>query len=152
MIRLPYGEEHIEFSPSGTRVVGIYTPNHAEAAEDPIRLIRDALDHPIDSPSLTDIAAGKRDALILIDDITRETPAHILLPPLIDDLEAAGINATKITALIALGTHRPMSNEEILAKVGPAVLERIDVLQHDHRTATLRNLGETPNRTPVEVN
>ena len=152
MIRLPYGEEYIEFSPSGTRVVGIYTPNHAEAAEDPIRLIRDALDHPIDSPSLTDIAAGKRDALILIDDITRETPAHILLPPLIDDLEAAGINATNITALIALGTHRPMSNEEILAKVGPAVLERINVLQHDHRTATLRSLGKTPNRTPVEVN
>ncbi|HCU73773.1 MAG TPA: nickel-dependent lactate racemase [Chloroflexi bacterium] len=152
MIRLPYGEDHIEFSASGTRVVGIYTPNHPAPAEDPARLIRDALDHPIESPPLTDIAAGKRNALILIDDITRETPAHILLPPLIDDLESGGIKASNITVLIALGTHRPMSNDEIIAKVGRGVLERVEVLQHDHRTATLRNLGETPNQTPVEVN
>ena len=152
MIRLPYGERHIEFSPSGTRVVGIYTPNYAAPAEDPTHLIRYALDHPIDSPPLTDIAAGKRDALILIDDITRETPANLLLPPLIDDLESAGISATNITVLIALGTHRPMSTEEILTKVGPGVLARVEVLQHDHRTAKLRNLGKTPNRTPIEVN
>ena len=43
MIRLPYGEEHLEFSPSGTRIVGIYTPDHVEPAEDPTRLIRDCL-------------------------------------------------------------------------------------------------------------
>ena len=54
--------------------------------------------------------------------------------------------------MIALGTHRPMTDDEIRQKVGDEVLSRVRVTQHDHRTAPLRDLGVTPAGTPIEVN
>ena len=149
---LPYGDETLAVGTAGVDLTGVYTPRPTPPALAPEALVREALDNPIGSESLRQAARGKASALVLIDDITRETPADLLLPPILDDLEAAGIAAGDILVMIALGTHRPMTDGEIRYKVGDEVLARVRVTQHDHRTAPLRDLGVTPSGTPIEVN
>lgn len=149
---LPYGDDTLAVGAAGVDVAGVYTPRPTPPAGNPQLLIRAALDNPIESAPLREAARGKGSALVLIDDITRETPADLLLPPILDDLEAAGIVPDDILVMIALGTHRPMTAAEIRHKVGNEVLARVRVTQHDHRTAPLRDLGVTPSGTPIEVN
>ena len=149
---LPYGDTTLAVGAAGVDVTGVYTPRSTPAARAPPALVREALDNPIGSETLRQAARRKSSALILIDDITRETPADLLLPPILDDLQAAGITPDDILVMIALGTHRPMTDDEIRQKVGDEVLSRVRVTQHDHRTAPLRNLGVTPSETPIEVN
>ena len=149
---LPYGDETLAVGTAGVDVTGVYTPRPTPPALAPQALVREALDNPIGSEPLRQAARGKASALILIDDITRETPADLLLPPILDDLEAAGIAPDDISVMIALGTHRPMTDAEVRRKVGNDVLARVRVTQHDHRTAALRDLGISPSGTPIEVN
>ena len=149
---LPYGDETLAVGTTRVDLTGVYAPRPTPPALAPQALIREALDNPIGSEPLRQAARGKASALVLIDDITRETPADLLLPPILDDLETAGIAADDILVMIALGTHRPMTDAEIRHKVGNEVLARVRVTQHDHRTAPLRNLGVTPSGTPIEVN
>ena len=75
---------------------------------------RHAIRNPIGSPTLAELVArhGKR-TLMLVDDSTRSTPQKLILPILLDELNAAGVPDSEISAMIALGTHRRMEHREI---------------------------------------
>lgn len=103
-----------------------------------------SLDEPIDG-SLDDFA-GFRSASILVSDITRPAPSHLMLPPLIKRLRDLGIS--EIMIVFGLGTHRRMtSSEELILLKGCNGLPHI---QHDPERCV--SLGETSRGTPVEVN
>lgn len=80
--------------------------------------ILDKLDHPIGSDTLETLAANKKSACIIIDDISRPTPGALLLPMIIKKLVDAGMDDSQIKVLIALGGHRPMTRQEMTIKVG----------------------------------
>ena len=152
-VSIPYGADQVRFQVNSDAVLaGVYTPHAAPPAPDPERVIREALANPIDSPRLRAVAADARSALILVDDITRETPTHLLVPAILDELRAGGLPDAGVKVMIALGTHRPMTPPEVRAKLGGEVLSRVEVTQHDHTIAPLRDLGTTPDGTPVHVN
>lgn len=88
------------------------------------------IDNPIGSPSLNELAHGKRSACIVMDDISRPTPGALLLPIIIEKLVHAGIPYGNIKVLMALGGHRPMTRQEMEIKVGKWVLDRVAVLNH----------------------
>ncbi len=88
------------------------------------------IDDPIGAESLETLATGKRSACIVIDDISRPTPGAFLLPIVIEKLVSAGIGYERIKVLVALGGHRPMTRQEMALKVGPWVLEHVQVLNH----------------------
>ena len=50
-----------------------------------------ALRNPVGLAALADLARGKRKPLVIIDDLSRPTPAARILDPLLDELKAAGI-------------------------------------------------------------
>src|SRR5689334_6500416 len=85
----------------------------AQALENPQNEIQHALDSPIGLPPLAELARGKETAAISVCDITRPTPNHLVLPPLLERLEQAGIPRERITILIATGLHRPATDAEI---------------------------------------
>src|SRR5687767_852806 len=66
-----------------------------------------ALDAPIASRSLEELAAGKHSAAISVCDITRPAPNRLVLPAVLERLKRAGIAREAITVLIATGLHRP---------------------------------------------
>ena len=64
--------------------------------------ILDKLDHPIGSDTLETLAANKKSACIIIDDISRPTPGALLLPMIIKKLVDAGMDDSQIKVLIAV--------------------------------------------------
>ena len=55
-------------------------PEDLPCVGDPVQEVRDALKNPIDSPTLGELAKGKKNVVILASDITRPSPSHILIP------------------------------------------------------------------------
>src|SRR5947208_2388582 len=75
--------------------------------------IADALRRPIASPPLAEVARGRRNACILVCDITRPVPNRLLLPPILRTLKEQGIARQDILLLIATGLHRPNEGREL---------------------------------------
>jgi len=124
----------------------------AVALKDAAAAIGAALDHPIGTKPLVELAAGKRTAAISVCDITRPAPNKQTLPPLLERLHAAGIPVDRITILIATGLHRGATDSEIEAIVGPEIAARYRVVNHDARVMDEhRSLGVTASGTPVFI-
>jgi nickel-dependent lactate racemase len=111
-----------------------------------------ALDDPIGSKSLVELAAGKRTAAISVCDITRPAPNSVTLPPLLERLHAAGIPAEGITILIATGLHRGATPAEIDVILGREIPKRYRVVNHDAKEFREHQaLGTTRRGTPVYI-
>lgn len=134
-------------------LLGIFSPSVAKTKEDDSQIIERAFSHPIQSPPLEDILQGQEKILIVVDDHTRNTPVKKIFPRLLAELERAGIPPSHIKILIALGTHRPMTKEEMLKKFGEDLLNRFPVVNHPWwDTSQLIKWGETERGTPIWVN
>lgn len=104
------------------------------------------IDRALDSPfgaGLEDLSG--RSAAVIVSDITRPSPSHRILPPLVRRLRGIGVNDIKI--VFALGTHRRMTDAEIRHLLRGCV--RLPHFQHD--TSRCVHLGETGRGTPVEI-
>src|SRR5215472_14994125 len=69
----------------------------------PEKSMADALEHPCGSDNLLALAKDAKSACILICDITRPVPNHLILPPVIKTLLRAGLPADRIRVLVATG-------------------------------------------------
>jgi len=98
----------------------------------------------VEGRSLDDFA-GCKSASILVSDITRPAPSHIMLPPLIKRLKSLGIDDLKI--VFALGTHRRMTALEERLLLQDCM--SLPHMQHDPKNCV--SLGETRRGTPVEI-
>jgi len=124
----------------------------AQPLPDAAGAIEQALEAPIESGPLAQLAAGKRSAAISVCDITRPAPNRLVLPALLRRLEQAGIRRDSISILIATGLHRPAAPEEIREIVGEAVAGAYRVLNHNARELSEhRHLGSTASGTPVYI-
>lgn len=88
------------------------------------------ISNPIGCASLKELCVGKKKILIVTDDNTRQTPVKRILPIVFDELSQAGIEPHQIDILIGLGTHRPMSSEEITDKFGPDIAHQYNIINH----------------------
>ena len=152
-ITMPYGRENVEVSIPEENLIGIYSPKDIAIVADVQEEIIRALNHPIGSKSLAELAKGKEKVVILADDNTRLTPTDKIIPVLLDEMNSAGIKDEQITIIIALGTHRFMTEEEIIEKFGQAVVNRVTIKNHDFKNPqALIDLGNTDNGTSIWVN
>ena len=109
--------------------------------------IRRQLGQPIDSTPLRQLAQTRRDAAIIVDDLSRPTPAFAVLPAVLDELNAAGLSDDRITIVIGVGTHRPITRAEQRRKLGRRVVARVRVVNHNcftRRLTTYRRPDEGP--------
>ena len=133
--------------------LGIYSPSTVRAEKSEEQIVEEAFSHPIGSPPLSEILKGVRDVLVVTDDHTRNTPVQKILPRLIRELERGGIKPEGLRFLIASGTHRPMTEEEVSGKFGKEILKRFSFLTHRWwDPSQLIHLGETEGGTPIFVN
>lgn len=137
--RIPWGQWYEQ----STRTLSF--PDHWDVRYCPMRQrptmtaeqIEAAIDRPIGTARLEQLAAGKKNACIVMDDISRPTPGALLLPMVIRKLVAAGMDYSRIKVLVALGGHRPMTRQEMRIKVGSWVMEHVAVLNHSPFCADL---------------
>jgi nickel-dependent lactate racemase len=151
-ITFPYsGFEALEIPDQN--LLGTFIPSVIKVEKSEEQVIEEAFAHPIGAPSLDRMLNGREKVLVVVDDYTRSTPVHKILPYLIRAMERIGIKNNNIKILIALGTHRPMTRVEILAKIGLQILERFPIMNHSWwDPSRLINLGETETGTPIFVN
>jgi lactate racemase len=152
-VTLPYGNETADVRIPGKNLVGVFSPNESEPVADVRKEIIRAIDNPIGSTSLREAVRGSSRVVILADDNTRQTPAHEILPVVLDEMNAAGVEDGRITVVIALGTHRFMTGAEVLEKFGAEVVRRVAIRNHDYKApGALVDLGRTANGTRVRIN
>lgn len=116
------------------------------------QIVEDSLENPIGTDRLEHLLKPTMKIVILVDDITRPTPTAKLLPPILSRIEQAGIPNAQLKIIVAAGTHRPMTGAELEIKLGPAAMDRYEVLNRDHRdSAKFIRLEPTRSGIPVEV-
>lgn len=150
---LRYGSSEVVVELPDDRVIFMAEPVDVRGVVNQGDEVRRALANPIGSGSLRELAQRGKKVAIAVDDITRSTPCRTILPVVIDELVTAGINVRDIKIIIALGTHRKMSEEEMLERYGKEVVCRIEIVNHDAGDPDeLVDLGQTPSGTPIIVN
>ena len=152
-VELPYGKGTIHADVPAKNLVGVYSPKDVRPVADVKREVIRALANPIGSKPLRELVRGAGKVVIVADDNTRLTPTDKIIPVLLDEMNAAGVRDAQITVIIALGTHRFMTQSEIVEKFGADVVRRVAVKNHDYKNESeLIDLGTTPNGTHVTVN
>jgi len=152
-VTLPYGDETVEVRIPSQNLIGVYSPHELKPVADVRNEIVRAIDNPIGSKPLRDLVRGSSRVVILADDNTRLTPVDEILPVVLDEMNAAGIEDEQVTVVIALGTHRFMTDAEIVEKFGDEVVKRVAIKNHDCKNPeALVDLGTTPNGTRVRIN
>lgn len=96
-------------------------------------------------------AQGKKDAIIIIDDVSRPTPCADIARAVIAQLEQAGVPRDKIRLLCAVGTHRAMSREDFVRKLDEALVQEFRCYSHNpFFNNTL--VGTTAEGVAIELN
>jgi len=152
-VTLPFGGRELSLEIPSGNLIEVLSPHPAHPLENLEAEIEAALDRPLGQPPLEEWVKPKDRVLIVSDDNTRLTPAHKIIPPLLARLNRAGVADDRISCLMALGTHRYMTEEEMRAKVGAEVYGRIRVFNHLWREEKeLVDLGRSSQGTPLVVN
>src|SRR5438132_7869922 len=129
-VTLDYGRTGLPVTLPADRVVGPLAIRDAEPLADPAAALDAALANPIGARPLAELARGKKDACILICDITRPVPNRLILPQVLRTLEQSGIPRDKITILVATGLHRPNEGAELIEMVGPEIAGKYRIENH----------------------
>lgn len=152
-IELPYGGSAVEVRIPEENLVEVYSPRDTVSVPDVAAETRRALASPIGALPLREQLRGCRNVVLIADDNTRLTPTDILIPILLDECNAAGIPDSAIRVIIALGTHRFMTDDEIREKFGNETLRRVPVVNHPYRDPNAHiDLGITANGGRVLIN
>ena len=146
LYNLPYGNAYISFDLPTECSVKVIKPANVPAPQDDIKIIKKALEKPINSMRLSEIADHGKKAVIIVSDITRPTPTAKLLPPLISELHEGGIE--DITVIFGLGIHRKQTEGE-KKKILGELYGKVRSLEHDPNYCVY--LGTTERGTPVEI-
>ena len=152
MVRVLYGKGAIGFDAArhGADVIESRI-GELKAAGDGRSVVRAALEAPVGSPRLRELAKGKRSCVVIVSDHTRPVPSKDILPEMFAELEA-GSPGIGITLLVATGFHRPTTAAELEAKLGPEILKRAKVVLHDSRNAASNvKVGVLPSGAPCVI-
>ncbi|MEA2582521.1 MAG: lactate racemase [Thermomicrobiales bacterium] len=150
---VPFGRGSISFAlPNGVEG-SVARSRLVEPLSDPMSAATAAVQSPRGTPSLRELAAGKRRVCIAVTDATRACPDHLLVPPMLEELAAAGVPDEAITILVAVGTHRASTEAEKREKLGDGVVDRYLVVDHDAANkANLVKVADGPEGVPFLLN
>lgn len=121
--------------PSHWQVVGRHSPRISPPIEDVRGSLSEALARPLSRDALVNLLAGVKRVALVVDDLTRPTPAGQLLGPVVDLLEKVGISDQQISGVVATGLHPGMNREQLIEKVGERFAGRFKWLQNDCRNS-----------------
>jgi len=150
-----YGDQKRNFGiPKGWNLISAEDKPLIPGVVDPLQEIRRALDHPIGSPKIEELARPGMEVTLLFDDLQRPTPVHLALPDILNRLNRAGIPDNRISGVCSLGTHPIPTLEQLKNKVGEEVFSRMQgrIFSHDPHAPDNVIIGRTHRGTLVEIN
>ncbi len=149
-VHLEYGKAGLDVELPDRSVIRTLNYRPADPLVDPQGSLRSVLTHPEGTRSLAELARGRRDACILICDITRPVPNELILRPVLETLQDAGIPRDRILILVATGLHRPNERDELVEMVGEHIVESYRIENHfGQRRDEHTYLGDSPRGVPI---
>ncbi len=146
LYHLPYGNTQVSVDIPKKYQVKVVKPNKEVFLPDEAKEIKRALNAPVNSRRLSEIARAGEKAAIIVNDTTRPTPTARLLPSLIAELKEGGVN--DVTIVFGLGIHRRQTEDEKKAILGE-LYGKVKSIEHDINECVY--LGTTSRGTPVEI-
>jgi len=139
--------------PKGWSLISDQDRSTVSGVTDPLKEIRQVLDHPIGSSRIEELVRPGMDVVLLFDDLQRPTPVHLALPEILNRLNRGGIPDNRITGICALGTHPSPTSEQLRKKVGEEAFSRLQghLSAHDPHASDNVIIGRTHRGTLVEV-
>jgi nickel-dependent lactate racemase len=152
-IWVPYGKTEVCTRIPTRNFLGTIEPKEKPGVAEPRVEVERALNEPIGTERLSGIAKAGDKAAVVVDDATRATPSYLMVPPILDELNKAGVKDEDITVIFGCGTHRPVTLEEMKTLVGEETLERVKTVNHDCRAKDMVYIGKTKTlSTKVYIN
>ena len=145
-----YGKEEYVLEFPDTWNVQLFGMRDAKEITD-LEELETALKNPLGTPPIHEIARGKKNAVLVVEDISRPTRAGPICEMVLKELNKAGISNENITLIAALGAHRPMTRDDFIKKVGAKVVESVNIENH-HPYENLVFLGNSSLGTPIYLN
>ena len=131
-LSLPFYKGHIEYNLPDEDINAILVSKAEEykVTLSETEIVRNALNNPISSVKLSELAKDKKHVVIISSDHTRPVPSHITMPLLLEEVRKLNKDV-KITILIATGMHRATTHEELVAKYGEKIVNEETIVVHD---------------------
>jgi len=149
-VNLLYGKSEmtIEFPDDRTTVI---KPKPLDNLPNEKAAVSQALRIPIDSPPLRELVDKNDSVAIVFSDITRPMPNDRVLPVVLDEL--SHLRDEQIVLINALGTHRTNTPSELADLLGPEIVKRYRIVQHDcYDSSNLVYLGKSSRWNELWVN
>jgi len=140
---LPYGKTEVCVRVPTQNFLGLIEPKEKPGVLDARAEIERALKEPVGSKKLSEIVKPEHKVAIVVDDATRPAPSHLMVPPILDELNMAGVKNENITIIFGCGTHKAVKNEEVVRLLDEAVLNRVKAISHDCKAEDLVYVGTT---------
>jgi nickel-dependent lactate racemase len=140
-VHLQYGKEGlaVELPSANARVI---EPTFVEGLPDEGKAFEEAVRRPIGGRPLRELVHASDRVAVVIPDITRPLPTDRLLRWILAEL--SHLRPERFTIINGTGSHRGNTPDELAAMVGPDVLARVRVVNHNaHESATLAPAGKT---------
>ena len=150
----PYGKEKLSYSFNEEELIGVLESSINEYVPEKKgeELVIEAMQNPVGSPPLSELARDKKKVVIIASDHTRPVPSKVIMPEMLRQIRTGNPEA-KITILIATGCHRGTTKDELIAKFGEEIVKNEDIYIHDCAdNKMLVNLGKLPSGGECEVN
>ena len=153
-IKLPYSREGMMLHLDDTldyEILESAIASMPESGKSEDEIVMEAMAHPIGSPKLSELAAGKQKVVIICSDHTRPVPSRHIIPFMLREIREGNRDAD-ITLLIATGFHRATTREELVGKFGEEIVAHEKILIHDSRKDEMVKLGVLPSGAPLLIN
>ena len=129
-----YNKVHLAYGKSGfdLRVpenFDVIEPKFIEEIGNAKKAINDALVTPINSKPLRKLLENKKNIAISVCDITRAQPRKIVIETIVEHIKDL-IPISNIKILIATGTHRENTKDELIEMLGKDIVNSLSIINH----------------------
>lgn len=154
-IEFSYGKTALSISVPDENVLMAAEPKRVPPIEDERAEVVRALENPIGTKRISEIAGpGKKVALIVDDDDRPKVSTHIIAPIVLEELEQHGVRREDITIVVAYGSRirrRPI--QVVNSKIGKYLLDNYKVVHHECDDLKKQKFyGYSSMGTPIWIN
>ena len=149
-----YGKGKIVHGFDDNELIGVLESsiNEYNPEFDGAELVERAMNDPVGTESLCELAKGKNKVVIIASDHTRPVPSKLIIPPMLREIRKGNPDAD-VTILIATGCHRGTTKDELISKFGEDIVNKEKIYIHDcDERDNLVNIGSLPSGSPCEIN
>ena len=148
---IPYNNTEVVVKVPDENYLGIINGKEVKAVDNPSEVISNSIDNPVSGMKLEAIVKSGNKIAIVIDDETRPSPSHLIIPCLVNKLNQLGIEDDNITIIVGSGMHSSRL-DKMKDLIGEEYSKRFNIVIHDCDSKDLVHIGKTSLETEVYIN